>query len=81
MFLVGIITDLIWTPYIRKLADKEYFQASFWSVAVGICSIGFLQGFLVYKATAIFWLMGQFIGTWKAPLVIGWIDKIIASRK
>ena len=81
MFIVGIITDLIWTPYIRKLSDKEYFQAGFWSVGTGICTLLFLEGFLVYKLTCIFWLAGLFVGTWKAPIVIKWIDKIVASRK
>jgi len=80
MFLGGIVTDLVWTPYIRKLADKQYFQAAFWSVGTGICSLVLFQGFLVYKLTCVFWLFGLFIGTWKGDKLSNLIDRLL-NRK
>ena len=80
MFLVGVVTDLIWTIYIRRLADKEYFQAGFWSMGTGICALLLFQGFLVYKITCIFWLVGLFVGTWKAHILIDWVDKLMEKK-
>jgi hypothetical protein len=80
MFLAGIVTDLIWTVYIRKLSDKDYFQAGFWSVGTGICTLLLIEGFLVYKLTCIFWLMGLFVGTWKATHLIDWVDKVTKKK-
>ena len=70
MFIVGAVTDLIWTPYIRALADKKYFQAGLWSMGTGVCALLLFQGFLVYKATCVFWLLGLFIGTWQAGKIL-----------
>lgn len=78
MLIVGIVTDLIWTPYIRALADKDYDAASWWSMATGLCSLLVFQGFLVYKLTCIFWLIGLNLGTRIAGKML---DKAAIPRK
>jgi hypothetical protein len=80
MFIVGAITDAVYAGYIVKISEKNWSQAGKWSVMTGLLAFVWLESLLVYKLTFIFWLIGLYVGTIKAPLLIALVDRL-AKRK
>jgi hypothetical protein len=66
-FIVGLITDWVWTKYFRSVAEHKAFVAANWSIAIYLCGV-FATYLLVdkeYFAMAAY-LFGGYIGTYFA---------------
>jgi hypothetical protein len=64
LFLSGVTTDLLWTPYIQAVADKRMLTAGLYSVGTGVISIVFVEGIILDMYSMPFWLVGLFVGTY-----------------
>ena len=68
-FIAVFMLDLVYTYYLRCVADNRVFMASFWSVA---CYLG--ASVAVINYTSNHWLLvpallGAFCGTWVGMIV------------
>lgn len=66
-FVVGLVTDWVWTFYFKSVARHAAFQAANWSVGIYLCNV-FGTYLLVdkeYIAMAAY-ILGGFLGTYFA---------------
>lgn len=70
LFLVGLVTDVIWTIYIQKVAicktKNERAIAGLYSVGTGVVSAIWVEGVLYAPFMLPFWWIGLWCGTYFA---------------
>lgn len=77
LFLSGVVTDLLWALYILKIAERKRLPAALYSVAIGACSLFWLESMLYSVWIMPAWLLGLFIGTYFSEKIEKTIMKTI----
>jgi len=66
LFISGVVSDLLWALYIKKIAEKKKLQASIYSVLIGLAGIVMIDAIAKDLRVAPVWLASLFIGTYIA---------------
>ena len=89
LFLNGLVTDIIWTIYIQRVAvcktKKERAIAGLYSIGTGIVSAIWVEGVLYVPYLLPVWLLGLWVGTYNAQAIETFLkgkwDAIHKSRR
>jgi len=63
VFISGMIIDFLWVFYDKNLIIKRYNIAAIYSSLIGFCTWFYTVSIINNKYSALFWILGLYIGT------------------